>query len=175
MVPLEITLDAPHIGLLQGSEPFRIIAEEQHKTMIAAVLVAKSEILPRTPKNYGILRKGMMSMIYGEEQTLVGRVFNPLGYALPIEGGAEWKFGTGNRKPGGKSLWLESLRLWAQRKFGVGEGEAMGIAFAVRTKLIKRGLAPRHMFALGMIAAKPQIRDLWDKCLARVTKRLAGK
>lgn len=166
MVPLEIQLEAPHIGLLMGSEPARIIAEEQRTSMTAAVLVAKGEIVPLTPTNTGISRKSIGTMIYGEEQSLLGRVFSPLGHMLALEGGAHWT-----------NLWppIGPLRLWAQRKFSVSEEEATSIAFAVRRHLVRNGLYAEHFFAEGTAAAKPKIEDLWEKCLERITKRLAGQ
>jgi len=166
MVPLEVQLEAPHIDLLQGSKPYELIAEEQSKTMTAAVLVAKGEIIPLTPANTGITRKAMMTMIYGEDQSLVGRVFNPLGHALPLEGGAHW---TNSGPP------IGPLRLWAQRKFSVDEGEATHIAWGVRHELMKRGLFAKNFFKGGYILAKPKIEALWVKCLERITKRLAGQ
>ncbi len=45
---------------------------------------------------------------------------------------------------------LQPLVDWAQRKFGVGEEEAKGIAFAVREHIATWGMEPRHYLKRSM-------------------------
>ena len=45
---------------------------------------------------------------------------------------------------------IAPLVVWATRKFGVEEGEARAIAWAVAKKIAREGIEPRHFFAKGM-------------------------
>jgi hypothetical protein len=159
----EIELVSPQTPLTTGGGE-AIVAQEQIRSMNWAVLAAKGEIIPRTPATSGAyLRKATMTMVYGDKVELIGRVFNPMPYALPLENGAFWN---GPYPP------IGPLRLWAERKFGVDEGEARSIAFLVSRKLKAHGMAPRRFFFAGYEAAKPQIEAEWARANARIAKRL---
>lgn len=42
------------------------------------------------------------------------------------------------------------LRVWAARKFGLGDAEALSVARAVAATIAKRGIKPRHFFRKAM-------------------------
>jgi hypothetical protein len=160
---LSTTLRSPSIPLLEGGAGVQIVADEQTKAMRFAVLKAKGEIVPLTPKNTGLSAKSIATELLGVKVDLVGRIFSPLGHMLPLEVGARWK---------GKQPPTEPLRLWAERKFGVDEGEARSIAFAVARNLKRFGLVSRRMFSGGYKLAKPAITARWETALATIKARL---
>jgi hypothetical protein len=161
---MELTLDlfVPKTPLTTGGGE-EIVAQEQTRAMNAAVLLAKGEILPRVPANTGLFRKSIQTSVKGEKVELVGRVFSPMVQGLPLEMGAKWD---GARPPVGP------LRLWAERKFGVDEGEARSIAFLVARKLKAKGLSARHFFQDGYEASKSAIEARWAEGLLRIKSRL---
>ncbi len=161
---MELTLDlfVPKTPLTTGGGE-EIVAEEQVKAMNWSVLKAKSEILPRTPANTGLTRKAIQTAITGDKVELTGRVFNPLGHAMPLEAGAKWD---GPWPP------IEPLRLWAERRFGVDEGEARSIAFLVSRKLKRSGLRARAFFQGGYDASRAAIEARWALALLKIKQRL---
>jgi hypothetical protein len=142
-----------------------IVAQEQVKAMNWAVLKAKGEIVPRVPGNTGLSRKSIQTKIAGEKVELTGRVFSPLGHMLALEGGAHWP---GPWPPVGP------LRLWAERRFGVDEGEARSIAFLVARKLKRKGMTGRYFFKAGYEACKGAIEANWATSLLKIKVRLMG-
>jgi len=161
----EMRLSVPQIPAFTDGASAAVVADEQKKAMAWAVLRAKSEIVPLINSNTGLYAKSIMTMIYGESMSLIGRVFTPLSYPLALEGGATWP----NNPPP-----IGPLRLWAQRRFGVDEGEATSIAWAVRRTLVRRGLAARHYFEGGYLLARQAILDNWSRMADRIAKRLGG-
>ena len=86
---LWLELDVPKTPLLTGKAA-EVVAKHQVRAMTWGVQKAKAEIVPQVPVNTGLTRRAVQTAVYGDRQDLVGRVFNPMGHALPLEGGAKW-------------------------------------------------------------------------------------
>lgn len=65
---------------------------------------------------------------------------------------------------------VEPIALWARRKFGLSEKEALSVAWAVAKTIEQRGTAPHHV-ALG---AEAEIRALVEQEIRRVLHEREG-
>lgn len=158
---LEIEIKTPPTALFQGRGA-EIVREEQLGHVQAAVLVVQGEVAPRTPVNVGILRGGVQTDVVGDGVDVLGRVFNPVGYAPPVEAGSRPHFPP-----------VAPLRLWVQRKgLASDPQEIRSIAFLIARKISRRGTPARFMFKDGLAAARPRVMALFERASRRIAQRL---
>lgn len=162
MPDLVIEFEVPKTGLTTGQGP-QIVAEEMLGAVEYSLNVAQSEIVPRTPVDRGLLRGGVQTSITGQGIDLVGRVFNPLGYALPVEAGSRPHFPP-----------PEALEGWVRRVLRVAPKEVRGVAFLVARAIARRGTRPREFFKRGFAAARPRIELRLQQALVRIKTRLVS-
>lgn len=158
---LGMELKVPQDGLTGGHGP-EIVAEESLSAMEESVNLAVLHIAPLTPVNTGGTRGAIQTRITAREQSLLGRVFNPLPHAIVVEEGSK------------KRWWPPRAPLvrWAQAKFGAAQAEQ--IAARVRYAISRRGLKGFHMFRKGWRRAEPAAQAVWQRALQRMRDRMAG-
>lgn len=162
-VDLTFEFVIPKTALLQGGGD-RIVAEEVRSAVEAATLTFAAEVIPRTPVGAtAVLRGGVQTEVVGSGVDVVGRVFNPVSYAAPVETGSRPHF-----PPVGP------LRLWVQRKLGVSEAESRSVAFLVARAISRRGTKAREMFKQAGVAARGRIEGIFDAMNQRIAQRLNG-
>lgn len=140
-----------------------IVREEQTDAVQAGLLVFQGEVVPRTPVAQGFLRGGVQVDMVGAAPDVIGRVFDPVGYAPAVEGGARPHFPP-----------VAPLVLWVQRKLGVPTKEARSVAFLVARAISRRGTKARDFFKGGFNAGKPRVVALFERANARIAQRLGG-
>ena len=84
----------------------------------------------------------------------------------PYAGVIEWGRRKGARRPP-----IEPLVRWAQRKLGLSEKEARGVAFAIATAIKKRGLPAKHV----LTGAAAEMRKLVGLEVERELKKEMGR
>lgn len=142
-----------------------IASEELHAAMAEGVNELRNEIVPRVPVNQGILRQGVQAQISPmTDVEMVGRVFDPVAYAVPVEAGTTPHF----PPPG-------PLQLWVRRKLGItDERRARSVAFLIGRAISQRGTKARNFFRDGAAAARDRIRARFAEIPVRVVRRLEG-
>lgn len=164
----------------------KIIAEEMEAGTEMAVTDIIGEIKPRTPANFGLLRRAWGSEVFpfGQSESM-GRVFNPLTYALPVETGS-------------KPHWppVAPIRLWVERKLRgavsmfvqtqgpvqpgqrrrrarvTNEAALDRLTYLVRRKIATSGTPAHWMARDGWRAALPRVKGRYRVTLRRIAARL---
>jgi len=154
---LEIELNVPPIPLLDGRAA-AVVADELQAATEYAVNLAVGTILPLTPIDRGMLRGGMQTEVFGERTEIMGRVFNPLEYALPVETGAQAHFPP-----------PDALEGWGRRKLG-----QEGLGYVLARAISKRGTKGAFMLKRGLEACRGRIVQRFEEALQRLKDRLAG-
>lgn len=161
MLSLVCEVKVPDTALMRG-EGRQVVNREIVAATEASVAIVVGEIVPRTPVNLGILRGGVQSEVRGESaEGVFGRVFNPVGYAMPVEGGARPHFPP-----------VAALIPWVTRKLGLSGKEARSVAFLVARKISRVGTRARLMFSQGLAAAKPRVDARYELALKRIVEGL---
>ncbi len=111
------------------------------------ILFAEREIKDRTPQGVlgmqGGLRGRIFSEMRGTPASPIGIVSAPSEYAEVVEEG---------RRPGQRMPPSSALVTWVEKKLGVPEEHAAGVAFVIARSIGKRGFAGAHMFREGVKA-----------------------
>ncbi len=166
MVPtMTIEFKVPNVPLFNGQAQ-RVIDEEMRRALNAGVLHLKGAILPETPVGVtGALRQGVQTSITGDALSLVGRVFDPVAYAMPVESGSRPHFPP-----------VAPLQLWVRRKLGItDEGEARSVAFLICRAISRRGTRAVQMFRRSFDAHRDRVAGFFAAANARIVARLVGK
>jgi hypothetical protein len=161
---LTIEFKIPKTPLFDGTAS-RVIHEELDRAMNASVLHLKGQIVPLVPVGVtALLRGGVATSIAGEGVSLVGRVFDPVAYALPVELGSRPHFPP-----------IPPIALWVRRKLGISdEREARSVAFLIARKISRVGTKPRLFFKRGFEAGKGRVVTFFADANARIVSRLTG-
>lgn len=142
-----------------------IVNEELGKAVNGATLVFKGTIQPLSPINTGILRQGVQTSITGSGTEIVGKVFDPVAYAMPVEMGSRPHFPP-----------IAPLQLWVRRKLGItDERESRSVAFLIARAISKRGTKAAEFFKRGIDAGRGQAETLFSKANERIASRLVGR
>lgn len=164
---MELTFEfrVPNIPLLNGQAQ-QVIDEELRAAVNSGLLIFKGQIQPLVPVGVtGQLRQGVSTSLAGEDVSLVGRVFDPVAYAMPVEAGSRPHFPP-----------IGPIQLWVRRKLGIsGERESRSVAFLVARAISRRGTPAREFFKRGFEAGKGQVLAIFEKSNARIAARLMGK
>lgn len=129
----------------------------QREAMTQSLAVLESAVTVETPVNFGTLRQAWTTQQMGTPARLLGEVFNPLEYALPVETG---------RRPG-KMPPVEAIQLWVTRKLGLQGNEAKSAAFLIARAIGRRGTQGAHMLEKGWQKAEPIIINLHEAIPAK--------
>jgi hypothetical protein len=163
MDELSIEVKLPDTALMKGHGP-RIAAEEMLRATHRGVQITRSAVLPFAPVDRGFVRKGIQTSVADSNaEGVLGRVFVPIGHALPMETGTKAFFPP-----------VEPLIGWVQRRLGVSEKEARHVAFLVARSIAKKGIKGRRFFAQGWAQAKPLVELGYETALLRIQNRLNG-
>jgi len=164
-VELTLQFEVPKTPLFDGTAP-RVVREELDQAMNASVLHLKGQIVPLVPVGVtALLRGGVAAAITGEGVTLVGRVFDAVSYALPVELGSRPHFPP-----------IGPIALWVRRKLGISdEREARSVAFLIARKISRVGTKPVKFFARGFDAGKGRCVTFFEQANERIAARLSGK
>jgi hypothetical protein len=159
---LSVEVVIPNTALFRG-EGSRVCQEELVAATEYAVNTLQGAIVPRTPVNMGALRAAWQSKVepFGSSVDVLGRVFNPLGYALAVETGSRPHF----PPPG-------PLALWARRKFSLTEKEARSVGFLVARAISRRGTKAWWMARDGLAGARGQVEARYRSSVDRIVQRL---
>lgn len=160
---LSLEFKIPNVPLFKRGEGPRIVREELMAATEFGVLAMEQAILPLVPVDRGTLRGGVQTKVFGEGVSVIGRVFNPLGHALPVEHGS-------------RPHWppMAPLQAWAARVLGVSGAEGRRVAFLVARAISRRGTKAHHMFERGFNQAKPRVMARYQQALVRIKARLVG-
>lgn len=143
-----------------------VVRDEMQTAIAAGVNELRNEIVPRVPVNQGILRQGVQTQValMGDQLEMVGRVFDPVAYAVPVEAGSVPHF----PPPG-------PLQLWVRRKLGITDDkEVRSVAFLVGRAISRRGTQARNFFRDGVAAAKGRVQARFAEVPGRILRRLQG-
>jgi hypothetical protein len=162
---MEISVDVniPETPLFNGTAS-RIVTEQLTADTEYAVNAIKGEAMPLTPVGATGLARGAWQTsvnVGGAEAAVLGRVFNLMGYAVPLERGAKphWP-------PRG------ALDLWVRRKLGVPEKQVRSVAFLIARKIAQRGTSGHAMAFKALERAEPKIQARFRAGLAAIAQRL---
>ena len=162
MISFSIDFKVPNVPLFNGGGP-KIVHEEFSQALNAGVLQFQGAILPLVPVNNGILRQGVQTSVTGQGTTLVGRVFDPVAYAIPVELGSRPHFPP-----------VAPIQLWVRRKLGVPEKDVKSVAFLIARAISRRGTKAVKFFERGFQATKGQVEARFERAAAKVVERLVG-
>lgn len=156
---MEVTLELniPPTPLFKGTGQV-VVTRELVAAAEFSVNLAAATILPLTPIDRGILRSGIQTSVLGVGVDVVGRVFNPVPYALPVEEGTQPHFPP-----------VDALEGWARRKLG-----EEGLGYVIARAISKRGTKGVFMFKRGLAACKPRIEGRFEQARDRIIARLAA-
>lgn len=143
-----------------------ITREEMSVSVEAALLLLEREIKENTPLGANqLLRASWTHQLRGEEigegLGVVGEVFSPLNYALPVELGTKPHFPP-----------IDALRDWAEKKLGIDPTESRSVAFAIAHKIAKRGTQGAKMAERSLSAQSEQVIAIIEAALPRIIARL---
>lgn len=159
---LEVKVEVPPTALFQGRGG-AIVAEELVAATEHAVNLIHGAVVPATPVNVGMLRAGWQTKVdvVGGRAEVLGRVFNPLSYAWPVERGS-------------RPHWppIEPLVLWAKRKFSVTDKEARSIGFLVARKISRVGTSGAGMAFKAVQKVEGAIQARFNQMAVRILERL---
>jgi len=128
-----------------------------------AGLFLQRQIQKRTPEGVGYpvhLRSsiGFVGVKYGEKIT----IGTPINYAEAVEYGSKPHF----------PPWLDSLKVWVERKLGVDSSKSASVAFLIARKISKEGTKGAHMFEEGFKMSEPIIKKMLNEIPNEITRRI---
>lgn len=139
-----------------------ICREELLRAMTEADLLLEREIKDATPTGaHQLLRKSFFSREQVTPTGVLGIVGSPLPYAVPVE------LGTRPHRPP-----VEPLIDWARAKFGLDDQAAQSVAWAVATKISKKGTQGAFMVQNTFKRLQPTLARLFDQAAQRIVARL---
>lgn len=161
---LELKIDLSDLANFAAKMPEvnQAIENEQRAAMYASLSVLEQAVTVRTPVNAGTARQGWTTQVTGTPARLLGELFNPVAYALPVETG---------RRPG-KQPPIETIQLWVTRKLGLTGKDARSAAFLIARAIGRRGTKGAYMLRDGWAQAEPLIIRLHEAIPAKALAKL---
>jgi len=144
----------------------QIVLEEMATSLMEAMFLLEREIKELIPVGaHGLLRGSVTHKIVAlaRGQSVSGKVFSPLSYAVPVELGTKPHFPP-----------LAPLRDWAEKKLGVSKSQSRSVAFAIARKIAAKGTQPQKPFETGFRDNADQVNTIFGRGLARIRDRLMG-
>lgn len=139
-----------------------IAKQELDAGLTEALLLLEREVKDATATGAtGLLRGSITHQLLGERQSVLGKVFSPLSYALPVELGTRPHFPP-----------LEALTDWVHAKFDLPRAQAKNVAFLVARKIAKKGTEGHHMFRDTLNDNAAQVMKILDAAVERMFVRI---
>jgi hypothetical protein len=160
---LAIDVKLPDTALFRG-DGARVITEQLTADTEFAVNALQAAVVPATPIGAtAFLRNawGTDVRLGGSNVDVLGRIFNPMAHALPVERGARPHFPPSS-----------ALELWVRRKLQVPEKMVRSVAFLVARKISRRGTSGAAMAHKTVQQATPAIQARFRAGLAAIIERL---
>lgn len=159
---LSIQVHVPNTALFRG-EGAKVVTDQVLADTEYAVNEIRNAAVPATPINLGLLRNawGTKVDVTGGGVDVLGRAFNPLAYAPPVERGARAHW-----PPRGP------IEAWVRRKLGVSEREVRSVAFLVARKISRVGTSGAAMAHRAVEEVGPRIEARFRAGLATIIQRL---
>lgn len=85
-------------------------------------------------------------------ETLEGRVFSSLPYAVVIDQG---------REPGRRPPPVDAIALWVERVLGIGGAETENVAYVIARSIGRKGIKGRQFVAEGVEKATPRLDQIF--------------
>lgn len=168
-MPRQVTIDTRQLDALIADFPHLTSAavEELDKALTQALAVAETEVIARTPVNFGLLRQSWQTtQTHTSPTAAMGAVVSNWPYAAAVEYG---------RKPG-KMPPVDAIELWVRRKLQISDDKrARSVAFVIARAIGRRGTVGRYMAQLGLSAAQPYVIKLFDEAIDKAIKRFANE
>lgn len=175
-----IELTIPPMPLLVPAEAMAVVAAIERDYMELALQYLAGQVAEKAPKNFGLLGQsftanpasstGGIEILTGGSvsESLVGRVFSSLPYAIVMEEG---------RRPGQpiSRAGVASIGLWVRRKLQLSGKEAQRVMYAVVWKIRKRGIEAKHFVRAAATASEPKIEGMFREMAAGIAEGLVGK
>lgn len=159
-IGLEVVV--PNTALFKGDHAHIVQAQLAADTEFA-VNAIQGAVMPLSPINNGFLRNawGTRVALAGAQYDVLGRVFNPLDYALPQERGA-------------RPHWPppEPIQAWVRRKLGVSEKQVRSVAFLIARKISRVGMKGQAMAYRAVEQVTPMVQARFREGLASIVRRL---
>lgn len=144
----------------------QIVMEEMAASLNEAMFLLEREIKELIPVGaHGLLRGSVTHKLIAlaRGQSVSGKVFSPLNYAVPVELGTKPHFPP-----------LAPLRDWVEKKLGVSKSQSRSVAFLVARKIAAKGTKPQKPFETGFRDNADQVNAIFGRGLARIRDRLMG-
>lgn len=157
------SLVAVQRGLREAPEMAR---RELLAAMTEAVGLLQSDVQNTFPADTGSTRASIGADAYLQELGVLGVVGSPQPLVSWIELGT---------RP--HPISLEGQRAvaeWAQRKLGLGEAEAEGLAIGYARKVKARGTPPKPIMAQSLARNLPAIARMFDDAAGRIAVQMLG-
>jgi hypothetical protein len=161
---LAIDVKLPDTALFRG-EGAGVVTEQLTADTEYAVNALQAAVVPATPVGANAFLRnawGTDVRVGGTDVDVLGRVFNPMGYALPVERGARPHFPP-----------VDALMAWVRRKLQVPEKLVRSVAFLVARKISRRGTSGAAMAYRAVQQATPAIQARFRAGLAAITEKLS--
>jgi hypothetical protein len=162
VIDLSVEVIVPNTVLFKG-DAAHVVQQQLAADTEFAVNAIQGAVVPLSPVNLGFLRNAWGSKVEltGGSYDVLGRVFNPLEYALPQERGARphWP-------PRGP------IEAWVRRKLGVSEKQVRSVAFLVARKMAQVGMKGQAMAYKAVDQVTPMIQARFREGLNSIIQRL---
>lgn len=140
-----------------------MVMEELADTMANVTTYLLRETQDGTPTAAGTLRSAWFTDVQIEGSSVLGRVTNPLPYALPVE------LGTKPHYPP-----IAPLINWVEQKLNLYGPEAEGAALGIQRKIGRYGSPGMGMAHYALRDGRSTILAEFEECAQRITARLAA-
>lgn len=144
-----------------------MVMEELASTMqgVTNYLMRETQevMLERKAVAAGTLRSAWFTDVAVNGSVVVGRVTNPLPYAIPVELGTKPHFPP-----------IAPLINWVEQKLNLSGDEAESRAIAIQRAIGRRGTLGRGMAHAAFAQGQETIRDEFEECAQRIAARLAA-
>lgn len=142
-----------------------MVLDELQATMGSLMAYLHRETAENTPTAAGLLRQAWLPSVQVNAATdmVIGRLTNPLPYALPVEQGTRPHWAP-----------LAPLINWAEQKLHLAGDEAEAAARAIQRKIASRGTLARGMAHFALADARSTIEAEFADCAQRIKARLAA-
>ena len=151
-------------GALSTGRGSTIVEEELRAATAAGLQLVRNQIVPGTPRGVtSILAGGNQTEIRGEGVDILGRVFNPVLYAVAVEKGTVPHFPPYKQGSG--------LYRWVEKVMGIGGKETARVAFLVARKIGQHGTRARNFFRDGTQRARGPVLARFSVARDRIVAR----
>lgn len=162
---MDISIDVkiPDTPLFKG-EGSEVVRQQLVADVEYGVNAIQAAVMPETPVGATSLARGGWQTsvnLTGTPVDVLGRVFNLVPYAVPLERGARPHFPP-----------VAALELWVRRKLSVAEKDVRSVAFLVARKISRVGTSGAAMAHKAVERVTPAVEARFKAGLAVIVQRL---